>query len=90
MELRYKTVTPSAQVGFEGTYGHILVIKLLLYGLKVVLVIFEEGQQDFALFHTDSRFSNLVWNIVFRPQKIIRLLIMTGRIYLQYNIHFCS
>ena len=36
-------VIPSAQVGFEGTNGHVLIIKLLLYGLEVVLVIFEEG-----------------------------------------------
>ena len=44
MELHYKTVIPSAQVGFEGTYGHVLVHKLLLYGFEVVLVIFEKGQ----------------------------------------------
>ena len=52
MELHYKMVILSAQVGFEGTYGYILVIKLLLYGLEVVLVIFEKGRQDFALFRT--------------------------------------
>ena len=32
-------VIPSAQVGFEGTYSHILFYKLLLYGFEVVLVI---------------------------------------------------
>ena len=50
MELHYTTVTSSAQVEFEGTYGHVLVNKLLLYSFEVVLVIFDEGQQDFASF----------------------------------------
>ena len=43
-------LTPSAQVSFEGTYGYFLVNKLFLYGLEVVLVIFEKGRQDFAPF----------------------------------------
>ena len=60
MELNHKMVIPSAQVGFEGTYGHVLVIKLLLYGLGVVLVVFEKGQQDFALHRTILHFSHLV------------------------------
>ena len=51
-ELHYKTVILSAQVRFEGTYGHLLVIRLLLYGLEVVLVIFDKGRQDFALRRT--------------------------------------
>ena len=34
---------PECQVGFEGTYGHVFVHKLLLYGFEVVLVIFEKG-----------------------------------------------
>ena len=45
-------VTPSAQVGFEGIYGHVLVIKLLLNGLEMVLIIFEKGQQGFTLLPT--------------------------------------
>ena len=58
--------------------------------LEVVLVIFEKGRQDFALLRTISHFSHLVRNVNFRPQKVIRLLIMTGRTCLQYNIGFCS
>ena len=86
MELHNKTVIPGAQVGFEGTYGHVLVIKLLLHGLEVVLVIFEEGQQDFALCRTVLC---LVQNVDFRHQKVIRLLRMTGRTCIQYNIGCC-
>ena len=78
-------VIPSDQVGFEGTYSHVLVYKLLLYGVEVVLVIFEKSRQDFTLFRT---FSHLVQNDNFRPQKVIRLLLVTGRIYLQYYIGF--
>ena len=52
MELYYKTVILSAQVGFEGTYGHVLVHRWNLYVFEVVLVIFEKGQQNFALFRT--------------------------------------
>ena len=77
-------------MGFEGTYGHILIIKLLLYGLEVVLVIFEKGRQDFAPHRIILHFSHLVQNVDFRPQKVIRLLIMTGKTCLQYNIGFCS
>ena len=52
MELHYKMVTPSAQNRIEGTYDHLLVNKLLLYGFGVVLVFFEKGRQAFALFRT--------------------------------------
>ena len=40
----HKTVIPSAQVRFEGTYGHVLIHKLLSYGFEVVLVIFEKSR----------------------------------------------
>ena len=42
MELHYRTVIPSSQVGFEGTYGYVLVHEFLLYGFEVVLVFFEK------------------------------------------------
>ena len=51
-ELHNRIVIPSAQVEFEGTYGHVLVHRQHLYVFEVVLVIFEKGQQDFALFRT--------------------------------------
>ena len=89
MELHYKMVTPSARVEFEGTYSHVLVIKVLLYGLWVVLISFEEGRQDLALRRTILHFSHLEQNVNFRPQKVIRLLIMTSIICLQYNISCC-
>ena len=76
----------SAQVGFEGTYGQILVYKLLLYGVVLVLAVFWERPIGFR---TTSHFSHLVRNVDFRPQKVIRLLLMTGRTYLQYNISCC-
>ena len=43
-ELHYKIVIPSAQVEFEGTYGHVLVYRWHLYVFEVVLVIFEKGR----------------------------------------------
>ena len=43
MELHYKTVILSAQVGFKGSYGHVLVHKLISRGFEVVLVIFKKG-----------------------------------------------
>ena len=48
MELHYRTVIPSAQVGFQGSYGHGLIYKLLLSGFEV-LVIFEKGWYHFPL-----------------------------------------
>ena len=44
MELLYRTVILSAQVGFEGAYGHVLGHKLIVYGLEAVLVILEKGR----------------------------------------------
>ena len=43
MELHYKIVILSAQVGVEGTYGHVLVHGWYLYVFEVVLLIFEKG-----------------------------------------------
>ena len=43
MELHYKTVIPSAQVGFEVTYGHGLIHRLNLYVFGVVLDIFDKS-----------------------------------------------
>ena len=49
MELHYRIVLPSAQVGFEGTYGHVLSHRLHLSTFGVVLAIFEKRSIGFRI-----------------------------------------